>query len=50
MAGLLNNLNIEAEVTEEEAVEGLEVALGMKVEEDRGRKGKEEGGGTLRAL
>ena len=33
-----------------EAEEGLEVALGMEVEEVWGREGKEEGGGTLRAL
>ena len=33
-----------------EAEEGLEAALGMKVEEVEGREGKEEGGGTPRAL
>ena len=51
VAGLnLGNLNVETEVTQEEAEKGLEVALGMEVEEDIGSKGKEEGGGTHRAL
>ena len=51
----LNNLRIETARTAEEATEGLEAALGMatlemEVEEDRGREGEEEGGGTQRAL
>ena len=46
VAGLeLNNLRIETAVTEEETEEGLEAALGMEVEGDRGSEGKEEGGG-----
>ena len=43
----LNNLRIETAISEVEAEEGLEAALGMEVE---GREGEEEGGGTLRAL
>ena len=50
MDGLLNNLNIYTAITEEEEAEGLEDALGMEVEEDRGSKGGEGGGGTLRSL
>ena len=37
----LNNLTIETAMTEEEAVEGLEAALGMEVDGDD----KDEGGG-----
>ena len=46
----LNSLRIETAVTEAEAEEGLEAALGMEVEGDRGSEGEEEGGGNLRAL
>ena len=46
----INNLSIETAGTEEEAEEGLVAALEIEVEEDRGRKGEEEGGGTQRAL
>ena len=46
----LHNLRIETAISEVEAEEGLEAALGMEVEGDRGSEGKEEGGGTLRAL
>ena len=46
----LDNLRIETAVTEEEAEEGLEAALGMEIEVDRGSEGEEEGGGTQRAL
>ena len=46
----LSNLNIEMGETEEEAVGGLVEALGVEVKEDRGSEGKEEGGGTQRAL
>ena len=35
----LANLTIETEVTQEEAEEGLEVALGMEVEGDMGSEG-----------
>ena len=50
VAGLqMNNLTIETAGTEEEAAEGLEVALEMEVEE-RGSEGEEGGGGTQRAL
>ena len=35
VAGLISNLTIETEGTEEEAAEGLGTALGMEVEEDR---------------
>ena len=48
MAARLNNLSIETAGTEEEAAEGLEAALEMKVEGDRGSEGEEEGGGTQR--
>ena len=50
VAGLLMNLNIETAVTKEEASEGLEVALGMEVEEDRDSEGEESGEGTQWAL
>ena len=51
VAGLrLNNLRIETAVSEVEAEEVLEAALGMEVEEVEGREGEEEGGGTPRAL
>ena len=54
MAGLLNNLSIDTGGTEEEVAEGLEAALGVKVDgygkdEDAG-KSEEEGVGKLRAL
>ena len=50
-AGLeLNSLRIETAVTKAEAEEGLEGALRMEVEGDRGSKGEEGGGGTQRAL
>ena len=45
-----NNLSIAMEGSEEEAKEGLEAALEMEVEVDRGSKGEEVGGGTQRAL
>ena len=55
IAASLINLTIETGGTEEEAVEGLEVALGiltqeMEVDLDRGSEGEEEGGGDQRAL
>ena len=54
MAGLLNNLSIETEGTEEEVVEVIEAALGMEVDrngkDDGAGEGKEEGKVTLRAL
>ena len=46
----LNNLTIEIAGTEEEAEEGLAVALDMEVEGDRESEGKEGGGGTQRAM
>ena len=46
----MNNLRVETARTEEEAAEGLVFALEMEVEEDRGRKGEDEGGETQRAL
>ena len=46
----LNNLTIETAETQEEGEEGVEDALEMEVEEDRGSEGEEEGGGTQRAL
>ena len=51
----MDNLNIETAVTEEEAAEGLEAALGistheMEVEGDGESEGEEGGGGTQRAL
>ena len=51
LAGI-NNLTIETEGTEEEAVDGLAASLEMEVEEDMGSEGdeEEEGGGTHRAL
>ena len=49
MAGL-NNLTRDTAGTEEEAAEGLEVALGMEFEKDRGSEHKEGSEGTLRAL
>ena len=54
VAGLLNNLSLDTGGTEEEAAEGLEAALGVKVDgygkdEDAG-KSEEEGVGNLRAL
>ena len=39
VAGLLNNLNIETAVTEEEAADGLETALGMEVGDNRDIEG-----------
>ena len=50
MARLLNHVTIETAGTEEEAAEHLVAALGMEVEEDRGREGEEGGDGTQRAL
>ena len=50
MGGLMSNLIIETVGTDEEAAEGLAAALGMEVEEERGIKGEEGGGGTQRAL
>ena len=54
MAGLLNNLNIDMEGTEEEVVEGLEVALGMYVDGYGNNvcavEGEEDNEGTLQAL
>ena len=50
VAGILNNLNTETAETEEEAVDGLEAALEMEVEEYRGSKGEEGGERTQRAL
>ena len=51
MAGLLNNLSIKTEVTEEGEAEGLEAALGIEVDRDGKNdgagEGKEEGTGTL---
>ena len=48
VAGKLNNLNIEMVVTDEEAVDGLEAALGMEVEEDKDIEDEEGGEGTQR--
>ena len=50
VAGILHNLNIETAGTEEEAAEGLAAALEMEFDEERGSKGEDECGGTLRAL
>ena len=50
VAGLLDNLTIDMEGTEEDAAEGLEAVLSMEVEGDRRSEGEEEGGGTQRAL
>ena len=53
MVAGLDNLTIETEVTQEEAEEGLAVALEtqeMETEGDGGSKGEEGGGGTQRAL
>ena len=50
MAARLNNLNIETAGTEEETAGGLSDALEMEVEEERGKKGDNEEGGTQRAL
>ena len=50
IAACLNNLNIETGETEEEAAEGLAVALEMEVEEVGASEGKKEGGGTQRSL
>ena len=52
MAAVFNNLNIETPGIEEEAVEGLEAALGMDIEEVGYiyGEGKEGGDGTQRAL
>ena len=50
IASRLNNLTIETAGTEEEATEGLAVALDMQVDEDEEREGEEGGGGTQRAL
>ena len=50
IAVTLDNLNIETAVTEEEATEGLAVALEMQVEEDEGSDGEEGGGGTQQAV
>ena len=46
----INNLTIETEGTEEEAAEGIEAALEMEVEEDKGSEGEEEDGEPQRAL
>ena len=46
----ITKLSPEAAVKEEEAAEGLVAALEMEVEEERGSKGEEEGGGNQRAL
>ena len=50
MAAEMGNLTIETAGTEEGVAKGIASALEMEVEEDRGRKGEEEGGGTQRAL
>ena len=50
MSARLNNLNIETDGTEEEAVERLVATLEMEVEEDRGSEGMDEGGADQRAL
>ena len=50
IAAGFHNLNIETAVTEEEAAEGLAVAIEMEVEEDRESEGEDEGGGTQQAL
>ena len=47
-AASLGNLTIETAGTEEEAEEGLAVALEKEVEEDRSSEGQEGGGGTQR--
>ena len=46
----LTDLTIETEGTEEETEEQLTASLKMEVEEDRGSKVEDEGGGTQRAL
>ena len=50
----VESLSVEMEGTEEEVVEGLEVALEMEIDEEGENKGKgegkDEGDGTLRAL
>ena len=46
----LNNLLIGTAGMEEEFKEGLEVKLGMEVEEERGSKGKEGCDGSQRSL
>ena len=50
MVQAINNLTIEMAGTEEEAADILEVALGMKVEEDIDSEGEEGSEGTQRAL
>ena len=50
MSGLLRNLTIETAGTEEEAVENLEAALGMEVEENGESEGEELSDGTQREL
>ena len=50
VADILTNQNIDTAGTEEEAADGLEAALGMEMEEDRGSEGEEGGEGTLRLL
>ena len=50
MAGLFNNINIETAVTDEEAADGLEAALGIELEEDMDSEGKEGVEGTQWAL
>ena len=46
----LNNLTIETTVTEEEAAEHLDAALGMEVDADSDSEGEEGGDRTQRAL
>ena len=50
MAVGFNNLTIETAGSEEEAEEGMAVALEMEAEVDRGSEGEEGGGGNQRAL
>ena len=50
MTDSLNNLDIETAGMDEEAAEHIEVALGMEVEADDGREGKEGGDRNQRAL
>ena len=50
IAARLNDLTIETAGTEEEAAEGLAVALEMQVEEEEVCEGEEGGGDTQREL
>ena len=50
VSGLLNNLNIDTAITEEEAADSLEAALGMELEEDRDSNDKEGDKRNQRAL